>query len=160
MGSKGQTTCEENTSSVCHLQETRRIALQGTQKSGTTRNKGHRCRCVHARGSGFHRPIIYEDHQRYTQNVHLPIYMCYVKSYTPGTSPRLIVRSVHWRPSTICWKTRDTSLHIVRQRQNVQASQQRRRPAIQSQESPRFCCQPRHHLELHSRQSAVVGRIL
>ena len=136
------------------------LPYKAYKKRGTTRNKGHRCTCVHARGSGFRRPVIYEDHQRYRQNIRLPIYMCNVKSDTPGTSPRLIPTSVHQRPSTISWKTRDTSLHNVRQRQNVQASQERPRPAIQRQESPRFCRQPRHHLELHSRESAVVGRML
>ena len=50
-----------------------------------------------------------------------------------------------------------SSLHNVRQRQNVQASQQRPRPTIKSQESPRFCHQQRHHLELHSRESRRGG---
>lgn len=32
LGLKGKTTCEENASSVCYLQETRRNALQGPQE--------------------------------------------------------------------------------------------------------------------------------
>lgn len=72
-----------------------RVTVLSLQKSGITRNKGHRCPCIHARRSGFRRPVVCEDHQRYSQNIHLLIYMCYVKSNTPGTSPRLILRSVH-----------------------------------------------------------------
>ena len=51
--------------------------------------------CIHVRRSGFRRPVVYEDHHRYSQNIYLLIYMRYVKSNTPGTSPRLILRSVH-----------------------------------------------------------------
>ena len=95
LGSKGQITCEGNASSMCCLQETRRIALQGPPKSWSTQDKGHRYLCVHTRGSWFRRPFIYEDHQRHSKNLHLPVYMCYVQSDTPGTSPRPILGIVH-----------------------------------------------------------------